>query len=304
MNKNLRTLAKKLIPKSAAIAGWRIYCQMKARRARHIFDQAPPTPAWLGEAELEALQNNYPLEPVTYGYDPQSIEKRSWERAHQLIDFAANSSQPINRFLDLGCWDGMLCYALEQLGKTAVGIDIRSEGFAPQAMASNVQLLQMNVEQLAFAPNSFDMVFSYNSFEHFPNPEATLAEALRVVRPGGYIYLDFGPLYLSPKGAHQFHAITVPYCQCLFPESLLSSFAAKHGLELTEFFWMNQWSISDFRQLWQKYSQHLEPVTYYETYNADHVDLIARYPGCFKSKTAVFDDLIVAYIEGLFRKIG
>ena len=37
-------------------------------------------------------------------------------------------------------------------------------------------------------------------------------------------------------------------------------------------------------------------------YNADHVDLIARYPTCFKSRTQTFDDLIVSNIEAVFRK--
>jgi hypothetical protein len=129
-----------------------------------------------------------------------------------------------------------------------------------------------------------------------------LREALRVLRPGGFLYLDFGPVWLTPRGAHQFQTISVPYVECLFTKETLTEYAAANGINLMGYFWMNEWPLTRYRALWERYAGRLERVVYYEIYNADHVDLIERHPSCFRSKTCVFDDLIVSNIEALFRK--
>jgi SAM-dependent methyltransferase len=281
---------------------WNQYNLLKARGAQKAFAQASSEPAWLTGSDLEALEAAYQLEEDTYSYDEWSVEKRGEARVQELMKLLPNNGNHLNDFFDLGSWDGMLGYALERVGKRVVGADIRVEGLTEKAKNSPVSFVQMDVEALGLAGNSFDVALSYNSFEHFPDPEKALSESIRVVRPGGYIYLNFGPLYLSPKGAHQFTVFSVPYCQCLFPKELLLDFAAAKGIELVDFRWMNEWSVSQFRKLWQKYSAQLETVFYYEMYKAEHVALITRYPSCFKSKTDSFDELLVSYIEVLFRK--
>lgn len=300
--KTLRRLAKRAIPKPLLINGWAAYCRTRARRARHIFEEAGPTPAYLSMAELDALQRTYPVEPMTYRYDAESLAARGRERAETMLRMVSRESGRLQRFLDLGMWDGMTCLALQQMGKSAVGIDIRVEGLDERARASGADFAGMDAARLGFPDNSFDFVFSFNSFEHFPDPEQVLREALRVLRPGGYLYLDFGPVYYSPKGAHQFQTISVPYVECLFTKETLTAYAEANDIKLMGYFWMNEWPLSRYRDLWARYADQMEKVVYYETYNADHVALIERYPTCFKDKTHVFDDLIISNIEALFRK--
>lgn len=303
LNKRLRQIAKERIPAWIVYDGWKWYCRFRARRARRAFEQAGTTPEWAERAVLEQLQAQFPPEPITYHYDPASLHRRGQERAESLLQLLAHEPE-LRLFLDLGAWDNMVCYALQQRGKHAIGTDLVADGIAGAARQAGVPFAQMDSGALGFADSSVDVVFSYNCFEHFPEPEAVVREALRVLRPGGYFYANFGPLYFSPKGAHQWKSINVPYCQCLFPKALLSDFAAAHQLELTGFHWMNEWSLGQFHRLWEAYSDRLVPVVYHETYNADHVSLIEQFPSLFKSKTEQFEDLIVAYIEGLWRKVG
>jgi SAM-dependent methyltransferase len=298
----LRQLAKQLVPKPLLIEAWARYCRFRSRHARRIFEDAPTMPAWLGLDELDALQRAYPLDPMTYHYDAASLEARGHERAQTILGYVESDSHRLRNFLDLGMWDGMTCLALQEAGKSAVGVDIRVEGLDERARAGDSAFAGMDAARLGFHDESFDFVFSFNSFEHFPDPEAVLQEALRVLRPGGYLYLDFGPLWLSPKGAHQFQTISVPYVECLFTKELLTDYATANDIRLMAFFWMNEWPLSRYRRLWEQYAGQLERVVYYETYNADHVNLIKRYPTCFKNKTQTFDDLIVSNIEVLFRK--
>ncbi len=300
--RQLRQLAKKIVPKAPLVKTWATYSRLKARAARRVFETAGESPAWLGPAELDALQRAYPVEPMMYKYDPDSLAARGRERATTMLDLVRGETAAPHRFLDLGMWDGMTCHALQEMGKSAVGIDIRVEGLDARAVAGGSTFAAMDAARLGFVDESFDFVFSFNSFEHFPDPEAVLLEALRVLRPGGYFYLDFGPVWLTPKGAHQFQTISVPYVECLFTKETLSEYAAANGIQLMGYFWMNEWPLTRYRELWNRYAARMERVSYYEIYNADHVDLIARYPTCFRSKTRVFDDLIVSNIEALFRK--
>jgi len=302
MKQTIKRVVQQVVPKSLLLRGWNRYSQFKARRAREIFEQASETPMWLTWDMLVDLEAAYPLAEETYFFDAVSVEERGREYARTLLKVLPDDDIGFHSFLDLGSWDGMVCYALQEMGKMAVGVDIRSEGLTEKAKQSQVSFSQMDVETLGFAANSFDVVFSYNSFEHFPDPELALKEAIRVVRPDGCIYLNFGPLYFSAKGAHQFTVLSVPYCQCLFSKEMMTEFAQAREIKLVDFHWMNEWSLKQFRQLWDKYAQELERIKYNEMYKADHIDLISRFPSCFKSKTDFFEDLLVSYVEVLFRK--
>jgi SAM-dependent methyltransferase len=300
--RRIRHFAKQIIPKPLLIDAWASYCRFRARHARRAFDRASGDLGWLGREELDALQRAYPLDPMTYRYDAESLKIRGRERAQTMLDYVKSETGRLRDFLDLGMWDGMTCLALQEAGKSAVGVDIRVEGLDERARAGGPAFAGMDAARLGFRDESFDFVFSFNSFEHFPDPELVLREALRVLRPGGYLYLDFGPLWLSPKGAHQFQTISVPYVECLFTKGLLSEYAAANDIRLMGYFWMNEWPLSRYRRLWAQYAGAMERVVYYEIYNADHVKLIERYPDCFKNKTNTFDELIVSNIEALFRK--
>lgn len=302
MSKRFRSLFKQLLPKSIAVKGWAAYCRLRARAARRDFAQAGTTPAYLGVEELHRLQNSYPPMTWDYLYTPNSLRQRGQERADILHRQLRKEWYHLHTFLDLGAWDGMACAALQAMGKQTIGLDIRSEGFSDEARQKQVAFLEMDAARIGLAANSIDCVFSFNSFEHFPDPTAVFQEIMRVLRPGGYIYLDFGPLFWSAKGAHQFKTINIPYVQCLFTEETLTQYGQIQNIELMGFFWMNGWSIEQYRSLWQSHITRLEVVHYYETLNADYVELISQYPTCFKDKSDNFDDFLVAYIEALFRK--
>lgn len=161
----------------------------------------------------------------------------------------------------------------------------------------------MDASALRFPDNSFDVVFSYDAFEHFASPDAVFREAIRVVKPGGHIYVEFGPLYFSAFGEHAYRSITVPYCQFLFPKPLLSAFATKHGLPPIDFEDVNGWPLERYRELWKQHADELTTVKYHEGKNLAHLDLIRKYPSCFKSKSANLEGFTVSSITALFRKL-
>jgi ubiquinone/menaquinone biosynthesis C-methylase UbiE len=303
MESHLKSVARRILPQG-------VHQTLKnflntAPRALHKHDtervlaMAPVTPAYLDEDSLDLLQGKYAFPPAI-GWDVASLDARGKARAAQLLRFQGASEA--NSFLELGCWDGMVSCHLAKHGKQATAIDRRDIGFDERASRQGVRLMKMNAAHLQFEDECFDYVFSYDSFEHVDSPEEVLSEATRVVKKGGYIYLDFGPLYYSPFGEHAYGSITVPYCQFLFPPTMINEFAEKKGLPLIDFKHVNGWSLESYRNLWAKYSSVLARVKYYEGLELSHMDLIRTYPSCFKSKSDYFENFIVCDIKVLFRK--
>lgn len=305
MNARIKSLAKKVLPQSVhhnvrelVKNGPRI---REKRETQRIFSAAPDQPSYLDGDALEMLQNRYPF-PPKYGWDPKSIDLRGSARAAELLSFPGG--RQAGSFLEIGCWDGMVSCHLARKGKRATAIDYRDIGFDERASRQGVQLMKMDAANMQFEDEQFDFVFSYDAFEHVASPEDVLFEAARVIKKGGYLYLDFGPLYYSPFGEHAYDSITVPYCQFLFPKEVINHFAVRKGLKPIDFSHVNGWSLVDYRNLWQKYSRVLRPVRCYESTELSHLDVIKKYPSCFRSKSDSFDNFVVDSVKILFRKTG
>ena len=285
-----------------------IYSNSKLEEIKKIFNKSPSTPTYLGWNELIYLQNKYPFPFSKHKQSCYSklLLNKGKNKSIKLMKLIKSKESNFRRFLELGCNDGMVCYHLKLMGKTAVGIDINSKYFDKRATKMNVELLEMDARQLEFEDESFDMIFSFDCFEHFPNPDKVLEESIRVLRKGGLIYILFSLPYMSPYGLHAFETISIPYCQFLFPLNQIRKLAKslKGVKPLPEGdFPLNKWPTEDFRKLWIKFSDKVKVVKYNEIFDITHVNLIKRYPSCFKSKTNIFDNLLVSSIEVLFKKI-
>lgn len=302
MNEQTREIIKKIVPKLFRYQLKNTFRNLKTLKARRIFERAYNKPEWLGKDMLEYLQEKYPY-PPTISYDSESLETRSEHHAKIIFGLLGKQRKQNHIFLELGCGAGMVSCALQRKGKVSIAIDIGS-GFDERAVSEGVSFLRMDAAQLGFKDESFDFVFSLAAFEHFNDPKLVLEEAIRVVKTGGYIYLHYGPLYMSHYGLHAYRSITVPYCQFLFPEQVLVNFCVENKLKPPDFSSVNKWSLEDYRELWDKYSPKLRRTKYYEYINTDYVELITRYPSCFRSKTRYFNNLIVPEIEVLFQKIA
>jgi ubiquinone/menaquinone biosynthesis C-methylase UbiE len=292
---------KRFIPWSIIGKGLSFWSMLITRKARLIFEKSKTSPSYLDYNMIDIYQKQYPPLPP-YGYDPRNLEKRGEERAKSMLSLIP--SKKIKTFLELGCWDGMVSCVLQRLGKTTVASDISSEGFDKRAIREGVLLIKMDAHHLQFEDETFDVVFSYNAFEHFTNPEMVLREAIRVVRMGGYIYLKFGNTALSPFAAHLPRQITIPYCDVLFSKDSLQNFASSKGLGILDFNAHNSYTLEDFKKLFVRYSGQLKRVRYLEVpvLNNSRIKLIEKNPSCFKSKTRNFDNLIISSVDVLFQK--
>ena len=122
-------------------------------KTKRIFERADNFPEYLEIEMLEKLQKKYPF-PPEYGYDENSLLVSGKERAKQILQLPGANNCKF--FLELGCWDRMVSYALSNHVKNTKAIDIKSEGFDQRAINQGVKLIQMDAAEMKFLNESFD----------------------------------------------------------------------------------------------------------------------------------------------------
>jgi len=300
MLRQLKTLARAVAPAPVQNAWGHLRSEMKRRQARIAFEGATAGPSFLPAGMLIALMRSDYRPPDAVRYDPDGLVLRAEEKLAQMQ--ARLPLAQCRTCVELGCWDGMVLAALAKRGHVAYGADVSREGFDGRALAAGARLVLTDASTLALASETVDLVYSFAAFEHFADPHGVVDEAWRVLRPGGHLYLMFGPVYTSPYGLHAYRQIPVPYCQYLFTEADLKTYAAREGLP-TAWPYVNGVSVTAYRRLWAQQTPRFEQL-YYREHPTGSVgaELIARYPFCFRSKVPTFDDLFVSAVEICLRK--
>lgn len=115
--------------------------------------------------------------------------------AEREAAFVLPHLSPGMRLLDCGCGAGSITIGLAAAvapGET-VGIDIHPENVqlaganAAAAGSTNLRFQRADIFDLPFEDASFDAVFIHAVLQHLDDPAAAVAEAYRVVAPGGLI---------------------------------------------------------------------------------------------------------------------
>jgi len=264
-------------------------------RVARILSQSQPPDCGYAERAFEKLQNAYPSYQA-YGYDLVSLWQRAANRSLTLLGLEGMEN-PGKRVLEVGAGDGMLGVALKAVGHNVELIDQEDWRHA-QALGVPLTLADC-CNGLPFASDSFDLSCSYNSFEHFSNPEKVFSEMLRVTKPGGWIYIEFGPLYCSPWGLHAYRALRMPYPQFLFSAEFVSRKLKEIGIwdlgkKRTELQYLNQWKPRQFEELWRH--AEVEVTQNIRHANDSELSLVERYPWSFCGRNLSLEDLTVAAI--------
>jgi ubiquinone/menaquinone biosynthesis C-methylase UbiE len=111
------------------------------------------------------------------------------------------------KVLDFGCGHGDFVLGLAMSENCTIdGIDIwkrfqKAQKYIDTYGIKNAGFFHGNSKDL-LPDNSYDVIISYDSFEHFEYPEHILSEMIRLTRKGGKIIIKFGPIWKSPWGRH------------------------------------------------------------------------------------------------------
>lgn len=138
------------------------------------------------------------------------------------------------RVLDLGCGAaGKSLYYISCGASEVVGLDIvphykaEAEAFAEElGYQDRFTFILGSALETGLPDAGFDTIVMNDFMEHISEPETAAAEALRLLRPGGRIYVNFPPYY-HPYGAHLSDAIGIPWVHLFFSERTMIE-AYKH----------------------------------------------------------------------------
>ena len=138
---------------------------------------------------------------ATNSYDNAAILYH--EVQNRLLERLQYMRHQPNTIIDVGCGTGRGVRGLQQAYPRAqvIAIDI-SEAMLWQARSkyrwlSRKRVVVADMEQLPFAPNSFDLVFSSLALPWCNDLNQALKEFARVMRPGGLLlFSSFGPATL------------------------------------------------------------------------------------------------------------
>ena len=130
----------------------------------------------------------------------QELYDRGWRKELQAgkeergnlqtnLEFLAQTDllRPDDRILEIGCGIGTVVYELSGKGHDIAGIDISGEAIEyGRKKYGDIRLEVQAAEILPYEDESFEVVMSFDLFEHIAAIDKHISEVRRVLRPGGY----------------------------------------------------------------------------------------------------------------------
>ena len=109
--------------------------------------------------------------------------------------------------LDVGCGNGKFTRLIAPLFHEAGGIDVKANKIheareAAAAAGVTIDFRVGDAEAMPFPDAAFDVVAFSNSLHHIPRPDVALAEAGRVLKAGGFLYM------MEPVPSGNYHDAT------------------------------------------------------------------------------------------------
>ena len=149
------------------------------------------------------------------------------------------------RVLDFGCGRGnfTVAWAKEIKDGFIVGYDLRDRytyaSYPKEKVSSEFAFAEPgNLHKLK--EHKFDVILSWDSFEHFDNPEEVVDEMVSLLNPGGKIYIKFGPTWMGPYGRHMHNTFRKdrPWLHLVLGEKhVMRVYSAVKGLETFKTKW-------------------------------------------------------------------
>lgn len=163
----------------------------------------------------------------------KSYSMWQYEKGKETIKFYLKKYSVKDMFrdktvVDIGCGAaGKSLYYASNGAKKVTGVEIlnkykeEAELLAKELnLTDKFEFVCADAAKLPFEDNSIDTIIANDAAEHVDKPEEVILEALRVLKKGGRLFINFPP-YFHPFGAHLSDAIYIPWVHLFFSQDTL-----------------------------------------------------------------------------------
>ncbi len=146
------------------------------------------------------------LDELALTYEHPEPYKRFFYGSRFDAVLGALDGQPGEEILDIGCGSGLYTRTLVERGAKVTATEFAPTSLALAhrnlgALADRVEFRLEDAQELSLPDASFDKVLLTEVIEHVPHPDRAIAEAARVLRPGGLLVVStpsrFSPMNLA-----------------------------------------------------------------------------------------------------------
>ncbi len=137
------------------------------------------------------------------------------------------------RLLDVGCAAGFFLAEARAFYEVQ-GVELSAWSSAYARDRLQLPVITGTLAQAALPAAHYDVITLWDVIEHVPDPVPLLADAARVLRPGGRLVLttrDWGRAYAQARGAG-WHLMTPPWHLTMFSRATLQRAAERAGLRM------------------------------------------------------------------------
>jgi 2-polyprenyl-3-methyl-5-hydroxy-6-metoxy-1,4-benzoquinol methylase len=155
------------------------------------------------------------------------------------------------RYLDVGCSTGFVVEAARAQGWVATGLDLNPSAVEFGA-SRGLDLRTVALEGSGFEPASLDAISLFDVLEHLLDPVQTLRHCVRLLAPGGIVFLyvpnyDSASRLLMGKDAHFIwpthhlnYYTPVTIRDLMTREGLQTEYVATEGLDIVDYLWFRR----------------------------------------------------------------
>lgn len=152
------------------------------------------------------------------------------------LRFMTLEHEPAGKLLDVGCGGGRFLNRMKKRGWQVEGIDFDAQAIEKAIARYGIKAHVGDLAQCALPSNSFDVITMSQTIEHLYEPNATLIESLRILKPGGLLVMttpnansigagEFGAFWRGWEAPRHLH---------LFSVESLRRLTQRAGFEVTD----------------------------------------------------------------------
>ena len=126
------------------------------------------------------------------------------KREADYLRFMTLAREPVGTLLDVGCGGGRFLNRMKRRGWKVEGTDFDEQATKKVSARYGIKTHVGDLAQCRLPANSFDVIAMSQAIEHLYDPQTTLLECLRILKPGGLLVMTTPNV--SSMGANEFGA--------------------------------------------------------------------------------------------------